>query len=131
MFSNDDSLTLLSKTLPTISIGQTGPNCDDEVVLMHYRTLPKPGSLLQIRIFCLCAGLSPSKWEHSGNAGTLLSSSSQLIALSLIFALQISNPSTDIQGFVARDDHRKEIIVAVRGRCVFFHPLWVVPKLEA
>jgi predicted lipase len=29
--------------------------------------------------------------------------------------LQLSNPVTDIQGFVARDNQRKEIIVALRG----------------
>jgi len=31
---------------------------------------------------------------------------------------QFCNPLNDIQGFVARDDHRKEIIVALRGRLV-------------
>jgi len=29
--------------------------------------------------------------------------------------MQLSNPATDIQGFVARDDYRKEIVVALRG----------------
>ena len=30
--------------------------------------------------------------------------------------IQFSNPATDIQGFVVRDDYRKEIIVVLRGR---------------
>jgi len=29
--------------------------------------------------------------------------------------IEVSNPLTDIQGFIARDDHRKEIVVALRG----------------
>ncbi|CAA7267494.1 unnamed protein product [Cyclocybe aegerita] len=28
---------------------------------------------------------------------------------------QLANPLTDIQGFVARDDHRKEVVIALRG----------------
>ena len=32
---------------------------------------------------------------------------------------------TDIQGFVARDDHRKEIIVALRGRLVSNSKKWI------
>ena len=33
-----------------------------------------------------------------------------------LFGEQFSNVVSDIQGFVARDTHRKEIVVAIRGR---------------
>lgn len=34
----------------------------------------------------------------------------------LLIAVQFSNAATDTQGFIARDDTRREIVVALRGR---------------
>lgn len=43
--------------------------------------------------------------------------------------MQFSDGITDTQGFIARDDTRKEIVVVLRGRFVYFLLFKSVPNL--
>ena len=76
--------------------------------------LPRSAPLLQIRKFRVQFDLSPAKWKNSGYKGELdLRTQSHQVVNG---HQQLLNPFTDVQGFIARDDDQKEIVVALRGR---------------